>query len=194
MKTNTEEIIKTALSIFSIKGYEGTLLRDISAALGITKPALYKHFESKEALWNAMIDYVEQYYAEHTQMFAEIQIPADWEEFRTLSMRRILFTLHDETVKNMRKLINIEQYRDSRMTKLATKYFITNMEEHFAVIFAGMQEKDLLKTEDTALLAFRYTAPVTVMIHCVDREPDREAEILQKIEAHIHAFVKEQQR
>ena len=32
------------------------------------------------------------------------------------------------------------------------------------------------------------------MIHCVDREPDREAELLQKIEAHIHAFVKEQQR
>ena len=84
MKTNTEEIIKTALSIFSIKGYEGTLLRDISAALGINKLALYKHFESKEALWNAMIDYVEQYYAEHTQMFAEIQIPADWEEFRIL--------------------------------------------------------------------------------------------------------------
>ena len=58
MKTNKGEILNAALTVFSQKGYEGALLRDISATLGITKPALYKHFESKEALWNAMIDYV----------------------------------------------------------------------------------------------------------------------------------------
>ena len=50
MKTNKDEILNAALTVFSQKGYEGALLRDISATLGITKPALYKHFESKEAL------------------------------------------------------------------------------------------------------------------------------------------------
>ena len=75
MKTNKEEILNAALTVFSQKGYDGALLRDISACLGITKPALYKHYESKpalykhyeskQALWNAMIDYVERYYSEH---------------------------------------------------------------------------------------------------------------------------------
>lgn len=60
MKTTKTEILNAALSVFSQKGYEGALLRDISSSLGITKAALYKHYESKEALWNALIDYVER--------------------------------------------------------------------------------------------------------------------------------------
>ena len=59
MKTTKKDIINAALNVFSQKGYEGALLRDISDSLGITKAALYKHYESKEALWNTMIDYVE---------------------------------------------------------------------------------------------------------------------------------------
>ena len=56
MKTSKKEILAAALAVFSSKGYEGALLRDISDSLGITKAALYKHFESKEAIRNAMID------------------------------------------------------------------------------------------------------------------------------------------
>ena len=47
MKTTKEQILNSALTVFSQKGYDGALLRDISSSLGITKAALYKHFDSK---------------------------------------------------------------------------------------------------------------------------------------------------
>ena len=48
-----------------------------------------------------------------------------------------------------------------------------------------------MKPADPALLAFRYTAPITVMIHLCDREPGREAEVMEKIQAHIEQFIQE---
>ena len=183
--------MNAALTVFSQKGYDGALLRDISASLGITKPALYKHFESKEALWNAMIEYVEQYYSEHIGSVSDIPIPNDWDTFRELSLRQIDFTLHDETIKRVRKLLTVEQYRSERMSALATKHFITDIEARYTKVFAGMAEKGLLKSDDCRLLALQYTAPVTVLIHLCDREPEREAEIMKRIEAHIRQFTKE---
>ena len=52
----------------------------------------------------------------------------------------------------------------------------------------GIQGTFLLKSEAPDLLAFQYTAPITMMIHMCDREPDREPEIMDKIEAHIRQF------
>ncbi|MGN0496453.1 MAG: TetR/AcrR family transcriptional regulator [Lachnospiraceae bacterium] len=188
MKTNREEILKAALVEFSKKGYEGALLRDIAASLGITKPALYKHFESKEALWNEMIDYLEAYYQEHISAVSDIRIPKNWEEFRELSLKQIQFTLNDETVKRVRRLLTLEQFRNERMSALATKYFLTSIEERYQKIFEGMMKNGILRTTDSELLAFQFTAPVTVMIHLCDREPDRKQEIMDKIDAHIRQF------
>ena len=188
MKTSKEEILNAALVVFSQKGYDGALLRDIASLLGITKPALYKHYESKEALWNAMIDYVERYYSEHIRAASDTTVPDTWDEFRELSLSQIDFTIHDETVRRVRRLLTLEQFRDERMSALATKYFITNIEGRFTEIFTGMADKGLLETKDPGLLAFRYTAPITMMIHLCEREPGREPEIMDKIGAHIRQF------
>ena len=191
MKTTKKDIINAALTVFSQKGYEGALLRDISDSLGITKAALYKHYESKEVLWNTMIDYVEEYYNRHIGEVSNIKIPENWEEFREISLKQINFTLHDETVKRVRRLLTIEQYRNERMSALATKHFITDIETRFTKIFQGMTEKGILKQTDCKLLAFQFTAPITVLIHYCDREPSKESEIMDKIEGHIKQFSKE---
>ena len=188
MKTTKEQILNSALTVFSQKGYEGALLRDISSSLGITKAALYKHFDSKESIWNAVIDYVESYYSKHMESVSDIPIPENWDELKELSLRQIDFTIHDDTVKRVRKLLSLEQYRDTRISTLATKYFITNMEVRFTKIFERMIEKGALKCDNPKMLAFQYTAPITVLIHHCDREPKKEEKIMEKIIAHIELF------
>jgi AcrR family transcriptional regulator len=48
---NTEErILKHSMRLFLEKGYHGTSINDITEAAGLTKGALYWHFESKEGL------------------------------------------------------------------------------------------------------------------------------------------------
>lgn len=188
MKTNKRQILDAALTVFSQKGYDGALLRDISSLLGITKAALYKHFAGKEALWEAMIDAVEQYYAEHTGAVSGIPVPDTWEEFQELSLRQITFTLYDDTIRRVRRLLTVEQFHNSRMSALATKHFLTDITDRYTRLFAGMMDKGLLSAGDPALLALQYTAPVTVLIHLCDREPEKEPEVLAAIGAHIQSF------
>jgi AcrR family transcriptional regulator len=49
-KATRERILDVALELFNEQGYEKTSLREIAERLGVTKAALYYHFERKEDL------------------------------------------------------------------------------------------------------------------------------------------------
>lgn len=50
------EILDAALSVFAERGYESGSLREIAERVGVSEPALYRHFASKEALFSAIIE------------------------------------------------------------------------------------------------------------------------------------------
>jgi len=54
--TRREQILRAAMDCFAARGFRGTTTRDIAAGVGITEAALYRHFESKEALYKAILD------------------------------------------------------------------------------------------------------------------------------------------
>jgi AcrR family transcriptional regulator len=45
------EILDAALAVFREKGYEGGTMWDIASRLGVTEPALYRHYAGKEAMY-----------------------------------------------------------------------------------------------------------------------------------------------
>jgi hypothetical protein len=64
-KDTKERILAAALEQFSQNGYAGTNIRELTASLGLVKSAMYKHFESKEDIWNTLLDEMIVYYDEH---------------------------------------------------------------------------------------------------------------------------------
>ena len=50
-----DQILATAAELFAARGYHGVSVVDIGAACGISGPALYKHFESKDAMLAEML-------------------------------------------------------------------------------------------------------------------------------------------
>lgn len=51
-----DQILRAAGRLFSQRGYHGTSMRDLAAALGLTQGSLYNHWASKEELLFAIID------------------------------------------------------------------------------------------------------------------------------------------
>jgi AcrR family transcriptional regulator len=51
-----ELILQSAGRLFGERGYAHTSLDEISAAAGVTKPILYRHFDSKKALYLALLE------------------------------------------------------------------------------------------------------------------------------------------
>ena len=186
-----EKILAKALEMFSQKGYEGTNIKELTVSLGHAKSVMYRHFESKEDLWNALLDRLIAYYEERFGSPERLPpVPESTEELLAMTARMVDFTVHDETVVMTRKLLTIEQFRDGRARKLATKHFLTGLTEMFTHVFSGMMEKGLLRREDPALLAFSYTAPISALIHLCDREPEKTEDALARIEAFARHFIK----
>ena len=51
------QLVETALDIFSRKGFGGTTTKEIAAAAGVTEAIIFRHFPSKQDLYNAVLDY-----------------------------------------------------------------------------------------------------------------------------------------
>ena len=190
-KDTKQRILDAALEMFSEKGYDGTNIRELTASLGLVKSSMYKHFKSKEDIWNTLLDDLISYYDERFGSADRLPpVPDSLEEFAAMTMRMVDFTVHDEKVIKTRKLLTIEQFRDDRARKLATKHFLTGLEEMFTNIFAGMMEKGLIRQDDPAMLAFAYTTPISALIHLCDREPEKTEEAIRQIEAFSRHFIK----
>lgn len=192
MSNDTKDrILEAALEIFSRDGYAGANLKDIAEAVGVVKSGFYRHYASKDEIWNAVIDHMEQYYSERFGAPENLlAIPQNTDELKTLTLRMLDFTMHDEKVIMTRKLLLTEQFRDERVRDLATRHFGTGLEALFTKIFSGMMENGSLKRRDPAMLAFAYTAPITALIHYCDREPEKEPEIMRQIETYVKHFIK----
>ena len=190
-KDTKERILTAALEMFSQKGYEGTNIRELSASLGLVKSGIYKHYESKEAVWNALLDRMITYYGERFGSPENLPpVPESLESLVDMTMRMVNFTIHDEMIIKTRKLLTIEQFRDERARDLATKHFLTGLTDMFTPLFAGMMDKGLLRKDDPAMLAFAYTAPISALIHLCDREPDKTQEAMKQVEAFSRHFIK----
>jgi AcrR family transcriptional regulator len=56
MVRSNDRILKSALELFSDKGYGATSVREICEAAGITKPTLYHFYGSKEGVYRALVE------------------------------------------------------------------------------------------------------------------------------------------
>src|SRR5882757_8032481 len=56
-----EQILAAAAELFARHGFHGVGIDDIGAAVGISGPALYRHFRSKDAMLAEMLNSISRY-------------------------------------------------------------------------------------------------------------------------------------
>lgn len=67
-KTTREEIIEKAIQVFRQQGYHKTSMSDLAAACGLQKGSFYHYFKNKEALMQAVLERLHEYY--HKKVFS----------------------------------------------------------------------------------------------------------------------------
>ena len=83
-----DHALEKALQVFWRKGYEGTSIADLTAAMGINPPSLYAAFGNKEALFRRALD---RYEALHEANWREaLDAPTAYEAIERLLMRSAL--------------------------------------------------------------------------------------------------------
>ena len=193
MANNTREmILEKALEMFSERGYAGTNLRELAMEVGITKGALYKHFKSKEDIWNSTMEIYDKYYYQKAgDRNRSVPVPKTLEEFKIQSLRMLEMTISDPIIIKGRKLLTIEQFRDEKTASDATNRFFMMNINRFEALLAAMMETGLIKKMDAKMMSFAYSTPIMALIQVSDREPDKREYAIKTAEEYIDFFIAE---
>jgi AcrR family transcriptional regulator len=105
-----QRILDVALDLFTEQGYDGTSLREIAEQLGVTKAALYYHFESKEDILMALHMRIHDFGREALMRIGEGPVTLElWGELLDevlgeMLAQRKLFLMHERNQAVMEKL------------------------------------------------------------------------------------------
>ena len=185
-----EKLVLAAIDLFSTKGFAGTSVDEIAAAAGVKGPSVYKHFKSKEALLDAIIDRADTEYNKGMGLMADKLRFSSGRELKEFSMHQIAFTLDNEEIRKMRRLLNIEQYRNEVLSERATHHQIANLTKFYTGIFKKMMADGVMVEGDPEILALQYTGAVSILIQLCDRSPEKIPEVMNRIERLLEQFVK----
>ncbi|GAB2779676.1 SACE_7040 family transcriptional regulator [Amycolatopsis magusensis] len=72
-----EQILAAAAELFARHGFHGVGIDDIGAAVGISGPALYRHFRSKDAMLGEMLSSISRYLLDGGQELAAARTGAE---------------------------------------------------------------------------------------------------------------------
>ncbi|MCQ2575213.1 MAG: MBL fold metallo-hydrolase [Treponema sp.] len=185
-----QKILMAALDLFSERGFDGVGVDEIGETAGFKGPSLYRHFKGKDEILSELVRWGEKYYTEKFgNTSKDVKIPESTAELIKITKEKIDLTMHDSIICKFRKLFTIEQYRNPKLSALATLHSFENFTNLFSSMFDGMMKKKLIKYNNPEILALEYMAPVSLLLQVYDRDSSKEKEINQIIDQHLHHFI-----
>jgi AcrR family transcriptional regulator len=153
MKTSNtkEQLLKATLELISEKGYLGATTREIAQEAGVTELTLFRHFGSKERLFEELLKRY-TFLPMLKELLPELE-GLSFEEALTLIATRFLLSLKER--KSMVKIMYSEV--TSYPVKIREVYnkFIDEMRTTLALYFVSQQNRDTIRKDLSPDMAAR---------------------------------------
>jgi AcrR family transcriptional regulator len=152
------QIIEAAAALFSKKGFSGTTTREIARTVGTSEATVFKHFATKEALYDAIIEAKTQA-RQMLEMLAPTAKEKDDRIFLTsLAQRLITRTQADPTLMRLLFFSALEGHA------LSDRFFqsrFTMMDQFLAQYIAGRVEDGAFRSMDPTQAALNFFGMVS---------------------------------
>ena len=193
-----KRILEKALELFSERGYDAVSVGEVAAAVGIKAPSLYNHYESKRAIFDAILQDTAEQYKSYTNAI-DVHVPdaeKDTDVFAGITEERLLYkvrqiftySLHNEAVSRLRRMLTIEQLRSPELAGLYSQRYVDRLIAYHSELFDSLIAGGVLENAEPDELALMYTAPIITLLGICDRQPERETECQKRLDAHVRLF------
>lgn len=195
MEDTKKKILKKALKLFSEHGYDSVIVGEIAKAVGIKAPSLYSHYQSKQAIFDAIVEDTAAQYEEYTNKI-DIhvrEVEKDMTLFSKITEEKLIqkvrqifsYSLHNEKISRFRRMMTIEQLRMPELSRLHSERYVERLIKYHAAIFKSLIAGAIIKNENPETLAMMYVAPFITLLGVCDREPEHEEECIKKLDEHV---------
>ena len=149
MENTKEEILLVSLHLFAQDGYEAVSVSQIAGELGITKGALYRHYQSKRDIFEHILARMEQGDGEQAESHDMPQerkedAPETYQElsfvdFMEYSRSMFAYWTEDDFASSFRKMLTLEQFRNAEMQELYQQYLVSGPVAYVKDLFESMK-------------------------------------------------------
>ena len=197
--TTKEKIIDELLSLFSIKGYKGTSVKNIADAVGIKDASLYKHFKSKQEILDTLVEMIKKHIEDMSDAFGlpengdiqqAVALYAQFNEAMLVefSKKIFLFYLKDSVLSRFWRMGTIEQYQNSEVYDVFEKLFLEDSITYQTALFAEMSKAQVFIDANPQVMAMSFYAPIFFLLSKYAGTVDQEAEALEILEKQVREF------
>lgn len=121
MKDTKQHIAESAFQLFVQQGFRATSMAQLVAASGLSKGAVYHHFQSKQAIYDFVIE------AYFLRFFREVE----WKKLEDLEPEAFIISMHEYYKSFLQEVVKLTR-------GIPGKYFVLFFEAHqFVPGFAG---------------------------------------------------------
>lgn len=196
--TTKEKILNEALTLFAEKGYDAVYVGDIADAVGIKAPSLYKHYKSKQDIFDSC---VEVFSKRMEQVRTDLRLPdtansevnyqtANMDMITSIAVKLFMFYLQDDVASKFRKMLMIERYHNPQLNELFEELFINGAVEHEEKIFSDLIKAKIIKNENPHIIALRFYTPIFYLLQKYDVHPDLIEKAKQELSLMVQEFCK----
>lgn len=187
-----ERIVYEALVLFSKKGYSDVYVAEIASAVGIKAPSLYKHFKSKQEIFDECAKF---FYRRMEDAITKNNADNDFTNISTDELIEKVcgmfeFYLDDEAAKMFRRMLMIGRYNNEQLNEIYEKIFIVDAIKYEEDIFSKLIEDKKMKAFDPHVLALQFYGAVCILIQKYDMYPDLKEEGLKELRLTVSQFCK----
>ena len=180
--TTKERILEEALKLFSVSGFEGVTIRNIADAVEIRNSSLYKHFSSKQEIFDAIVEKAKRIYQEKVaKVVTEMKRQRDGKD---TSLQMFLFQTGEPWIVMFRQLLLIEKFRNREIAKLYKEFFVDGPINTQMEIFQSLIDAGMMKPGNTRVYAMELYAPF-YLYHFVEENKE---ELLELFKIHYEYF------
>ncbi len=200
MKTGDtrEKILDAALDLFSVRGFEGVSVKDIARVVGIKDSSLYKHFASKQEMFDTLLEEMNGRFEEtvlryhlpqgEVEKLAEEYGREDLVWLKTACKAVFLFFLKDAKASKFRRMLMIEQFKNPEAAATFSSWFTDDAITFQESLFTEMIEQGFFIEGDARIIALEFYAPFFLLLCQYDNKPGKEGEALEALMKHIEQF------
>ena len=163
---NTKELIlDKSMELFAKNGFAAVSMRDISDAVGIKASSIYYHFESKQALFDAMIERADVMTEQLRSLFTDALGKANKVEKEMFVLAGVHFLkgyLMNKKILPLLKILECERFHSKEADKIWKKMFFDAPMEHETKTFEELIKRGIISNGDASKLAFEYQAIISM--------------------------------
>ncbi|MDY4840029.1 MAG: TetR/AcrR family transcriptional regulator [Lachnospiraceae bacterium] len=197
--TTKERIIDEALTLFSVKGFKGTSVKNIADAVGIKDSSLYKHFKSKREIFDTIVAKV----GEKMQALSEnVGIPTEEnleeavayygklseKQLQELSKKIFLFYLEDDFMSRFWRMANMEQYQNSEISEIFRKIYMEDSIVYQSKLFEEMIKQGYFLASSPEVIAMNFYTPIFFLLSKYNNRPKEREEALLILKRQVSEF------